>query len=182
MDAGAVDLGILLLRAGTGVTVAAHGYGKFFTGGRIAGTARWFESMGMRPGRVHAVVAASTEVGAGLALAVGLLTPVAGAAVVALMVVAAWTVHRRKGFFIVKSGWEYNLVLALIAVSVATAGPGRWSLDHALAIADTLDATIGLALAAGGGLAAGTAYLALFYRPPPPDPMTAEGPDTTSPS
>ena len=46
-----------------------------------------------------------------------------------LMLVAAWTVHRHNGFFIVKEGWEYNLVLAVSAVAVATLGPGRFSLD-----------------------------------------------------
>ncbi|MEZ5166082.1 MAG: DoxX family protein [Acidimicrobiales bacterium] len=54
-DPDALSLGLLVLRVATGVTLAAHGYGKFFRGGRIAGTARWFDSMGMRPGKVHAL-------------------------------------------------------------------------------------------------------------------------------
>ena len=54
--------------------MAAHGYNKFFGGGRIRGTAGWFESIGMKPGTFHARVAASTELSAGLGLAVGLLT------------------------------------------------------------------------------------------------------------
>ena len=108
--------------------MAAHGHGKFFKGGKIAGTAGWFDSMGMRPGKVHAVLAASTEVGAGLALACGLLTPLAAAGFVSLMIVAGYTVHRSNGFFIVKQGWEYNMVLAVIPVGIALIGPGRWSL------------------------------------------------------
>lgn len=169
MDADAISLGLLLLRVVAGLTMAAHGYGKFRTGGRIPGTARWFDAMGMRPGRFHALLAATTEVVAGLALALGLLTPVAGGAIVALMGVAAWTVHRDKGFFIVASGWEYNLILAVIAVSIASAGPGAWSLDHALGLAEDLDGLVGLVIAAGGGLAAAVTHLALFYRPPPPE-------------
>jgi len=62
------DWALLLLRVTVGVTLAAHGYNKFFGGGRIAGTARWFESIGMRPGRRHAILAASGEIAAGLAL------------------------------------------------------------------------------------------------------------------
>jgi uncharacterized membrane protein YphA (DoxX/SURF4 family) len=54
-----------------------------FAGGRIPGTARWFYGMGMRPGWLHARVAAVSEVAAGLGLAVGLLTPVAAAGFVA---------------------------------------------------------------------------------------------------
>jgi putative oxidoreductase len=125
-DADAVYLGLLLLRVGTGVALAAHGYNKFFGGGRIPGTAAWFDSMGMRPGKVQALMAASTELGAGLLFALGLLTPFAAAGFVGLMAVAYYTVHKDNGFFIVKSGWEYNFILALIGVAVATTGPGRW--------------------------------------------------------
>ncbi len=123
------DVGLLILRLVLGVTLAAHGYNKFFGGGRIPGTARWFESIGMKPGTFHATVAATTEMAAGLGLAVGLLTPIPAAGFVSLMVVAAWTVHRANGFFIVKEGWEYNLVLAASAVVVATLGAGKLSLD-----------------------------------------------------
>ncbi len=162
----AVDLGVLLLRVGMGVTLAAHGYGKFFKGGRLPGTSRWFDGMGMRPGRVHAPLAASTEVGAGLAFAAGLLTPFAAAGMVGLMVVAGWTVHRANGFFIVSEGWEYNFIIALVGISVAIIGPGELSVDHALGIATDLDGVVGLVLAAGLGLAAGVGLLAGCYRPP----------------
>ena len=123
------DVGLLILRLVLGVTLALHGFNKFFGGGRIPGTARWFESIGMKPGKFHATIAATTEVSAGLGLAAGLLTPIPAAGFVSLMLVAAWTVHRPNGFFIVKEGWEYNLVLAVSAVAVATIGPGKLSLD-----------------------------------------------------
>ena len=71
---------LFLFRVIIGVTLAAHGYNKFFGGGKIAGTARWFDSMGMKPnGTVHAYLAASTEIGSGVLMALGLLTPLAGA-------------------------------------------------------------------------------------------------------
>ena len=123
------DVGLLILRLVLGLTLAAHGLNKFFVGGRIPGTARWFESIGMKPGKFHATVAATTETAAGLGLAAGLLTPIPAAGFVSLMLVAAWTVHRANGFFIVKEGWEYNLVLAVSAVVVATLGAGKLSLD-----------------------------------------------------
>ncbi|MFC8044042.1 DoxX family protein [Nocardia sp. NPDC057353] len=161
----AFDTGVLILRLCLGLTMAAHGYAKFFSGGRIAGTAAWFDGMGMRPGVLHARLAAGTEVGAGLALAAGFLTPLAAAAFVALMLVAGWTVHRAHGFFIVRNGWEYNLVLAVAAIAVATIGAGRISLDHLLFGSDAVAGWTGLAVAAGLGLAAGVAQLAVFYRP-----------------
>ncbi|PBC47971.1 DoxX family protein [Rhodococcus sp. ACS1] len=161
----AVDSGLLILRVCLGLTMAAHGYGKLFRGGRIPGTAGWFESIGMRPGPVNAWLAAVTEVAAGIALALGLFTPFAAAAFVSLMFVAAWTVHRGKGFFIVSDGWEYNLVLAVGAVVVAIAGPGAASLDHLLFGHDLFAGWVGGLIAVVGGLAAAGALLALAYRP-----------------
>jgi putative oxidoreductase len=166
----AYDFGILLLRVVLGLTMAAHGYNKFFGKGGLAGTAGWFDSMGMKPGMFHARIAATAELSAGLGLAVGLLTPIPAAGFVAVMFVAAWTVHRPNGFFIVKEGWEYNLILAVAAVAIATAGVGRISLDYALfrstGLYDYLHGWWGLVIAVVLGLCGGIGQLAIFYRPP----------------
>jgi putative oxidoreductase len=126
----------------------------------------------MKPGVLHARIAATTEMAAGLGLAVGLLTPIPAAGFVALMLVAAWTVHRANGFFIVKEGWEYNLILAVSAVALGGLGAGRFSLDHVLfsgtGVYDFLHGWWGLLIAAGLGLAGGIGQLVLFYRPPHP--------------
>lgn len=160
------DVGVLILRLVLGVTLAAHGYNKFFGGGRIPGTARWFESIGMKPGKFHATVAATTEMAAGLGLAAGFLTPIPAAGFVSLMIVAAWTVHRANGFFIVKEGWEYNLVLAVSAVGVATLGAGKYSLDYLVFGKNWFDGWQGLVISAGLGLLGAIGQLAIFYRPP----------------
>jgi putative oxidoreductase len=160
------DVGLLILRLVLGLTLAAHGFNKFFGGGRIPGTARWFESIGMKPGKFHATVAATTEVSAGLGLAAGLLTPIPAAGFVSLMLVAAWTVHRANGFFIVKEGWEYNLVLAVSAVVVATLGAGRLSLDWLIFGKNWYDGWPGLLISVGLGLAGAVGQLLIFYRPP----------------
>jgi putative oxidoreductase len=162
----AYDLGLLILRLVLGLTLAAHGFNKFFGGGRIPGTAAWFESIGMKYGRFQAVTAATTEISAGLGLAAGLLTPVPAAGFVALMFVAAWTVHRHNGFFIVKDGWEYNLVLALSAVSVATIGPGQYSLDWLIFGENWRNGWYGLAISLLLGLGGALGQLLIFYRPP----------------
>jgi putative oxidoreductase len=166
----AFDFALLVLRVVLGLTMAAHGYNKFFGGGRIPGTAGWFESIGMKPGVFHARVAATTEMSAGLGLAVGLLTPIPAAGFVALMLTAAWTVHRKNGFFIVKEGWEYNLILAVTAVAIAGVGAGKISLDYLLfrdsALWDYVQGWGGLVIAAVLGLLGGIGQLAIFYRPP----------------
>jgi putative oxidoreductase len=162
----AYSVGLLILRLVLGLTLAAHGYNKFFGGGRIPGTARWFESIGMKNGKFQAVVAASTEISAGLGLAAGLLTPIPAAGFVALMFVAAWTVHRPNGFFIVKEGWEYNLVLATGAVVVATLGAGQYSLDWLIFGYNWRAGWHGLLISLLLGLGGAVGQLLLFYRPP----------------
>ncbi len=147
---------------------AFHGYAKFFRGGRLAGTAGWFDGMGMRPGHVHARMAATGEVATGLCLALGLLTSFAGMGLVGLMTVAFWTVHKGNGLLVFQDGWEYNLVLATIGVSVATIGAGEWSLDNALGV--DLNGPAGFLIALVGGLALAAGLLATFYRPPAPEP------------
>jgi putative oxidoreductase len=168
----AYDFALLVLRVVLGLTMAAHGYNKFFGKGGLAGTAGWFDSIGMKPGMFHARAAATTEMAAGLGLAVGLLTPVPAAGFVALMFTAAWTVHRKNGFFIVKEGWEYNLVLAVTAVAIAGVGAGKLSLDYALfgtsSLYEYLHGWCGLAIAVGLGLAGGIGQVLIFFRPPAP--------------
>lgn len=165
-DLTALNLGLFILRVAIGITFAAHGYNKFFGGGRIPGTARWFDSMGMRPGKLNALMAASTEMGSGLLFAAGLLTPFAAAGIIGMMLVAAYTVHVKNGFFIVKDGFEYNFVLIVIAVSVAIVGPWRWSIDHALGIDLDLNGLTGLLIAVLLGAGGAVAQLVAFYRPP----------------
>src|SRR5579859_4520613 len=82
-----VDVAALLLRVVVGGTMLAHGWNHAFGGGKIAGTARWFDSIGMRPARVHAYVATLTEIGSGVLLLLGLLVPLAAAGVLGTMLV-----------------------------------------------------------------------------------------------
>ncbi|MEL6892281.1 MAG: DoxX family protein [Actinomycetota bacterium] len=162
----AFDAGLLFIRLAVGLTMAAHGVNKLQ---HLDGTAGWFDSIGMRPGRLHARAAGGGEVLAGVFLAAGLLTSFAALGFVALMTVAWWTSHRDNGFFILKEGWEYVFVLGVVAVTIATVGPGEWSVDDALGIATDLDEFVGTAIALGGGLVAGGAFLATFFRPPRTD-------------
>jgi putative oxidoreductase len=156
-----MDLALLLLRVVAGCTMAYHGLNKTKN---LGGTGKWFESMGMRPGPVQARLASATEIVAGAALALGLLTPFAGAAFVGLMTVAAIVSHRKNGFFIFNKGegWEYTMVLATIGLTLAMIGPGRYSLDHAIGF--HLHEWIGLLVGLGGVVAA-VALLALSWRP-----------------
>jgi putative oxidoreductase len=166
----ALDVALMILRAGLGMMIFVHGYNKAFRGGKIAGTGRWFQSMGMRPGKVHAALAAGAEMGVGVLLVLGLLTQLAAAGLIALMVVAFWTVHRDKGFMITGEGWEYVALIAVMSLASAMLGPGRISLDAELGIVGDLDGWTGMWIALLLGVGAGAAQLLLFFRPPSPDP------------
>ena len=165
-----LDIALLILRAALGMMIFVHGYNKAFRGGKLAGTGRWFESMGMRPGKVHATLAAGTEMGVGVLLVLGLLTQLAAAGLIALMVVAFWTVHRDKGFMITGEGWEYVALIAAMSLVCAVLGPGAISVDAELKIAHRLSGSTGLGIALLLGVGAGAAQLLLFFRPPKPDP------------
>ena len=112
------DAVLLAFRVLVGMIFAAHGWAKRFSGGGVEGTASWFDSIGMRPGKLHANLASTTEMVSGVMLALGLLTSFAAAAIVGVMVVAGWVVHRKQGFFIVGDGWEYTFIVGLMAVVI----------------------------------------------------------------
>ena len=126
--------GILFLRVIVGLALAAHGAQKlfgWFGGHGPRGTAGFFGGLGFRPPFAMALVAGSSEA-AGLAFALGFLTPFAALAMASVMVVAVGSVHWRNGFWAGNGGYEYNLALWTVAVAVAATGPGRFSIDRAL--------------------------------------------------
>ena len=168
MDQDAIDLALLVFRCAIGAVLFAHGFQHLFRGGKVEGTAGWFESLGMKPGILHAWLASLAELAAGVCLALGLLMPFAGAAVIGTMTVALVTNHRGNGFFIFRpgEGWEYVMTLIAGGFLLAVLGGGRWSVDETLDIFDPPAATgLWIALVAGFGGAA--ALLAGFWRPQP---------------
>jgi putative oxidoreductase len=86
----------------------------------------------------------------------GLLTPLAAAALTGVMTAAVIVVHARNGIWITEGGYEYNLVMVAAAFALVAVGPGAWSLDNALGLDLTGEVWALAALAAGllGGLGA----------------------------
>jgi putative oxidoreductase len=126
--------GLLILRVVVGALLVGHGTQKlfgWFGGHGVRVTGSFFELLGYRPGVLFALIAGLTEAGGGMMLAGGLLTPLAGAAVVGVMLNAAWSV-RGRGPWVINGGWEYTGVLATVGAAIALTGPGSVSADHAL--------------------------------------------------
>jgi putative oxidoreductase len=158
-----VVVALLLVRVVVGITMIMHGYNHWRGGDRIAGTARWFSGLGLKYGVLQAWLSVVTELGAGFLLIAGLLTPLACAAVISVMLIAGLLAHRSNGFFVFREGYEYVLVLSVISLALAVLGPGRFSLDNAVGSEITGWAGGGIAL--GVAVAATAGMLAMFWRP-----------------
>ena len=129
-----MDLALLVIRLVVGLLFVGHGAQKLFGvfgGGGLEGTAGVFDSIGLRPGWLHARVAATAEFLGGALLALGLFTPFGAAALIAVMTAAVITVHAPNGIWNSNQGYEFNLVLVAAVFALAGIGAGNWSLDSA---------------------------------------------------
>ena len=156
-----MDLALLVLRIVVGLFFAGHGAQKLFGafgGHGLAGTAGFFDSIGMKPGRRNAIAAGTAELVGGLLLVFGLLTPLAAVLLIAVMTTAILTVHAKNGPWVTDSGWEYNVVLIAVAFALVGASPGEISLDDAfgmrLELSGAAPALIALAIGVLGGIGA----------------------------
>lgn len=132
-----MTFGLLLLRLVIGALFIGHGTQKvfgWFGGGGPKGTAGFFDSLDYERPRKTALAAGWTETVAGVLLVLGLLTPLAAAAILGVMVNAILTVHRPNGIWNSQGGMEYPLVLAAAATMFGFTGPGAPALDNLIGI------------------------------------------------
>jgi putative oxidoreductase len=172
-----MKVGRLLLRAAVGGFFIGHGTQKlfgWFGGHGLKPSAEQFEGMGLKPGIVHAGAAGAAETLGGAGLLLGYRTPLASASIVSVMLTAINRVHLKNGPWAAKGGYEYNVVLAAAAISLAESGPGALSLD-ALRGKEKVGAKWGIfSLAAGAVGAAGAHFLAESRATP-----VVDAPETT---
>jgi putative oxidoreductase len=172
---------ILAARLLIGGLFIGHGTQKlfgWFGGYGPDGTGGFFESLGMRPGRQHALAAGATETASGALLAAGLATPAAAAGITAVMTTAIRTVHQPNGPWVTDNGWEHTATNIAAVLAITEAGPGPVSLDAALGIERK---GAGWALAALlAGVAGSTLVLRQWERPvPSEEPRPAQAPAPT---
>ena len=160
-----VEVIVTVVRVWAGVVMLAHGFNH---ARNLDGTAKWFGKVGFKAARRQAQASAFGEIAIGSSLVLGLLTTFGAFGLVAVMTVAFWSIHRFAGFFVFArpdEGYEYVVTLTLAAVMLATVGPGPLSVDALTGLAEELDGWTGLAIAAGGVVAAAI-QLALSWRKP----------------
>ncbi|GHK01533.1 hypothetical protein SY2F82_33300 [Streptomyces sp. Y2F8-2] len=158
----APDFGLLLIRLTFGLLMAGHGAQKLFGlfGGKgLTATGQGFAALGYRPGKVLAAICGLSEFLGGLGLAVGLLTPLAAAALIGVMINAMATVTGAHGPWETDGGVEYSVCIAVVALAVAAIGPGRLAIDRLFRWGSGGWAEGALALGLGGIAAAVTLSL-----------------------
>lgn len=124
---GKAAVGLLLVRLVVGVAFAFHGWGKINSPGGPMG---WMGPDAPLPGYLLAAAAFSEFLG-GIALAVGLLTPLASLALIGTMI-GALQHHISAGDPFVGAGgpsWELAATYLAASVLILLVGPGRISID-----------------------------------------------------
>lgn len=127
--------GLFILRVITGIVFMAHGSQKLFGlfgGGGLEGTGQFMESIGLAPGYLMALLSGSGEFFGGLLLALGLFIRLAAVNTLIISIIAFFTVHMSKGFFMATGGFEYILILATISVLFIFEGAGKYSVDKSI--------------------------------------------------
>jgi putative oxidoreductase len=150
-----MNAGLLILRLVVGVALAAHGSQKLFGwwgGPGVRGLHAHLTTMRFRPAPLWVAGAIGTEIGGGLLLALGFLSPLGSVGAGAAMIMAIVAFHWGKGFFGQRGGLEMPLLYLVAASVLGITGPGSWSLDSLFGIALPEPATglVAAALAVAG--------------------------------
>lgn len=130
-----VNKALVLLRVVVGLLFVGHGAQKLFGWFGGDGMAAWtgtVQKAGIQPAATWAALEAWAELGSGVLLVLGFLTPLASALLIGDMLVAILKVHAPKGLWSQQGGFEYNIVLIALLVAIGLIGPGLYSLDRRL--------------------------------------------------
>ena len=123
--AARIDLALLLLRLILAAVFGGYGVAKW--AGEMNRVAGLMMSVGIPLPDLAVRVVAVVEVGSAILLLVGLWTRVAGLLLAIEMAVAIWKVVWRQGFI---GGYSFELTLMTVALSLAIAGGGAWSVGR----------------------------------------------------
>lgn len=120
------ETGAFILRVALGSVLLAHSVYLKLIVFTLPGTAGYFASIGL-PGFMAYVVFAIEAI-AGVALILGIKTRIFSALVIPVLLGATWA-HLANGWLFSNAGggWEYPLILTIMAVVQVSLGDGIWS-------------------------------------------------------
>jgi putative oxidoreductase len=133
-----ISVALLILRLMLGLTLTGHGVQKlfgWFGGPGLTRLSQIFEQQGFQPAWPWVALAIVGEVGGGLSVALGFLTPLGAAGIFGAMAMATFKSHWKNGFWLQKGGYEYALSLLIVSIAIGLIGPGSYSLDALFGIA-----------------------------------------------
>jgi putative oxidoreductase len=161
------DLALLAARVALGEALASHGAQKafgWFGGPGPSGAAATFAELGFRPGERFATLAAYNEIVSGQLIALGFGGPLGPALLIANMIVAAESVHRKHGFYALDGGSEVAFLYGTAGLLLASDDYGRLSFDHLLGLGRALRHPLLAGLALVGAVAGATLTLSARER------------------
>ncbi|QBD78750.1 DoxX family protein [Ktedonosporobacter rubrisoli] len=164
----ALSSGLLLLRLVAGLTIAAHGLQKLIPwagGPGFSGMKEGLQKQGFKPAALWTGLAVVGELGGGLSLALGFLTPLGAAGIIGAMTIAIFKTHWKAGFWSQKHGYEYALLHLAVALAFGIMGPGSYSLDALFGLTALNTLPLFLVLAALAVIVAGIGVIS--SRPAP---------------
>ena len=133
------DLALVAVRIALAWVFVYHGSRRlfgWFDGPGIHASAQYFaDTAHLHPGTFFAVTGGIIEFAGGIAIALGLVSRLAGLAIFVDMMMAIVTVTWANGINATggKSGYELNLALGVLALVIGILGAGRWSIDALIA-------------------------------------------------
>ena len=133
-----MNIAVLILRLVVGLTLTGHGVQKlfgWFGGSGLTRLRQGFEKQGYKPVWLWMTLVILGEVGGGISIALGFLTPLGAAGVFGAMFMAMFKSHWKNGFWLQKGGYEYTLVLLVASMTIGLIGPGSYALDTLFGIA-----------------------------------------------
>ncbi|NND87080.1 MAG: DoxX family protein [Nitrosopumilus sp.] len=111
------------VRASIGVIFIVHSLKKFDSSWQ-----EWLISVGVPP-ELQLPIALAEFIG-GVLLLAGVLTRITGGVFSIILLGAIFHIRWENGFFVSKGGWEWDLVMLAVVLTIIVAGPGRVSVSH----------------------------------------------------
>ena len=113
------------IRAVIGAIFIVHSLKKFDPSWQ-----EWIISIGIPP-ELQLPIALAEFIG-GIFLFVGVLTRITGSIFAVILLGAIFHIRWESGFFVSKGGWEWDVVMLAVVITIIAAGPGRISIAHAV--------------------------------------------------